>query len=82
MKSLSLRQINSSVQIGSLRELSGLRQPGPAPYYQLQNTVHDENIESALDDPEHISLEDYPSRLSVKIEELIKSTGAYQLYLN
>ena len=32
-------------------------------------------IESALDDPEHISLEDYPSRLSVKIEELIKSTG-------
>ena len=31
-------------------------------------------IESALDDPEHISLEGYPERLSEKIEELLKET--------
>ena len=32
-------------------------------------------IESALDDPEHISLEGYPDRLSEKIDQLCKSTG-------
>lgn len=31
-------------------------------------------IESALDDPEHISLEGYPERLSEKIDNLIKET--------
>ena len=32
-------------------------------------------IESALDDPEHVSLEGYPGRLGEKVDNLLKETG-------
>lgn len=32
-------------------------------------------IESALDDPEHISLDDYPEKLERKIEDVLQQTG-------
>ena len=65
---------NDMALSGSVRQLKG-RVSKKIKEFREEILYEIAYIESALDDPEHISLEDYPSRLSVKIEELIKSTG-------